>query len=86
MSSDQDVFGHDFTRRQTIIDSCRVIKSHASFVGVAATEIHTMPPGTYAPLCMDELNEAAGVLQRALDRIENAKQVLLNKPALQAAE
>tara|TARA_R110000868_G_C10778169_1_gene755298 strand:+ start:776 stop:1033 length:258 start_codon:yes stop_codon:yes gene_type:complete len=84
--TDQDIGGHDFTRRQDIIDSCRVIKSHASFIGVSATEIHTMPQGTYAPVCMDELNEAAGVLQRALDRIENAKQVLLNKPALQAAE
>ncbi len=86
MNTDQDVCGHDYMRREQIIDSCRVIKTHASFVGVSATEIHTMPPGTYAPLCMDELNEAAGVLQRALDRIEKAKQTLLNKPALQAAE
>jgi hypothetical protein len=83
-NTNQDVCGHDFMRRQQIEDSCRAIKSHASFIGVSAAEILTMP-AEFTPGCMDEINEAAGVLQRALDRIKEAKQTLLSKQ-LEAAE
>lgn len=62
--------------------SCSVIVRHASYVGVEAEKMVRL---RYPELCMDELNEAAGVLQRALDRIERAKDILLSK-TLQAAE
>lgn len=62
--------------------SCSVILRHASFVGVEADKMARL---RHPELCMDELNEAAGVLQRALGRIERAKEVLLSK-TLQAAE
>ena len=74
----------DMMQREQIVDSCRAIKSHASFIGVAAAQMLTMP-ADFTPGCMDEIKEAAGVLQRALDRIEKAKQVLLSKQ-LEAAE
>lgn len=84
MKHNMDVCGNDAMQRQEIVDSCRVIKTHASFVGVAAGLIARMPD-TYTPGCMDELNEAMGVLQRALDRIEKAKDQLMRKIP-QAAE
>ena len=62
--------------------SCSVILRHASFVGVEADKMVRL---RHPELSMDELNEAAGVLQRALDRIEKAKQVLMGK-TLEAAE
>lgn len=62
--------------------SCSVVIRHASFIGV---EAENMVRCRYPELCMDELNEAAGVLQRALVRIERAKEILLSK-TLQAAE
>jgi len=74
----------DAVQREQIVGSCRVIKSHASFIGVAAETMATMP-AEYEPECMDELNEALGVLQRAMERIERAKQTLLSK-TLEAAE
>lgn len=64
--------------------SCSVIKRHASYVGVASDEMARLSK-VCEPMVMDELNEAEGVLQRALGRIETAKQVLLSK-TLQAAE
>lgn len=64
--------------------SCNVIKRHASYVGVASDEMVRLS-AVSEPLLMDELNEAAGVLERALKRVETAKQVLLGK-TLQAAE
>lgn len=75
----------NFNDMNEIAMSCRVIKSHASFVGVAAERVVSMPE-TYVPSCMDELNEAAGVLQRALGRIERAKETLLAKMPAEAAE
>ena len=76
----------DAMLRKQITDSCRVVKSHASFIGCAAQEIVHMPT-EYTPACMDEINEAEGVLQRAMERIERAKQSLLNKSVeLSAAE
>lgn len=68
----------DAINRERITDSCRVIKSHASFIGVAALEIAHMPE-EYTPACMDEINEADGVLRHALERIERAKDTLLSK-------
>ena len=74
----------DYMNREQITDSCRVIKTHASFVGVASDKIARMH-NDYGLGCMDELNEAAGVLERALERVERAKQTLLRKMP-QAAE
>lgn len=68
----------DATHRLAITDSCRLIKNHASFIGVMAADVTSMP-ADYMPGCMDELNEAAGVMQAALERIEKAKQTLLAK-------
>ena len=62
--------------------SCSVVIRHASFIGVEAEKMVRL---RHPELCMDELNEAAGVLQRALSRIERAKEILLSK-TLQAAE
>ncbi len=70
----------DAQRRTEIRDSCCVIKTHASFIGVASLEIAHMPESV-VPLCMDELNEAEGVLKRAMARIDQAKDVLLIKSA-----
>jgi len=70
----------DFMQRQQISDSCRVIKSHASFVGVAASEVKTMP-ADFVPACMSELDETEGVLRRALSKIETAKRELQTKKA-----
>lgn len=75
----------DGEMRHQIIQSCRVIKSHASFVGVSADKMVRMP-NDYTPVCMDELNEAEGVLRRAMDRIERAKQTMLAKVPAEAAE
>ena len=76
MQRQQDA--RDAQNRLEIVGSCRVIKSHASFIGAAAQEIAYMPQST-VPMCMDELNEAEGVMRRALDRIERAKETLLLK-------
>src|SRR3569623_3029393 len=62
--------------------SCSVVIRHASFIGVEAEKMVRL---RHPELCMDELNEAAGVLQRALSRIERAKEILLSK-TLPAAE
>lgn len=62
--------------------SCSVVLRHASYIGVEADKMVRL---RHPELCMDELNEAAGVLQRALSRIEWAKEILLSK-TLQAAE
>lgn len=62
--------------------SCSVVLRHASYIGVEAERMVRL---RHPELCMDELNEAAGVLQRALGRIERAKEILLSK-TLQAAE
>lgn len=70
--------------RQQVTDSCLVIKSHASFIGAAAAEIKSMP-ADYVPVCLSEIEEAEGVLRRALDRIEKARQALVGK-TMQAAE
>lgn len=72
---------YDFGNRDAITASCRLIKRHASFVGVAASEVRGMPPD-FEPLCMDELNEAIGVMQRAIDRLEGAKERLQAKPKI----
>jgi hypothetical protein len=64
--------------------SCQAIKRQASYVGVASNEMVRLS-AVSEPMVMDELNEAEGVLRRALARIENAKQTLLSK-TLVAAE
>jgi hypothetical protein len=63
--------------------SCSVVLRHASFIGVEAEKMVRL---RYPALCMDELNEAAGVLQRALNRVELAKEILLSKVSAEAAE
>src|SRR3569832_906209 len=63
--------------------SCSVILRHASFIGVEADKMVRL---RHPELSMDELNEAAGVLQRALNRVEMAKQELLSKIPAEAAE
>lgn len=68
----------DIIRTWAIADSCRVIKRHASSVGVDAQEIAHVS-ATSAPALMDELNEAAGVLENAYARIQRAKEALLDK-------
>lgn len=79
MTNQMDIGSHDYIQREQIVDSCRAIKRHASYVGVAVSEMTGMP-ADFEPNCMDELNEAIGVLERA-------KQRLLNKPKYaQAAE
>lgn len=72
MTTQMDIGSHDQIRREEIVDSCRAIKRHASFVGVYALQVTGMPDD-FIPGCMDELNEAIGVLERA-------KQRLLDKP------
>lgn len=74
----------DAKHREQITDSCRVINTHASFIGTAAAEIKSMP-STYVPICLDELDEAEGVLRRALAKIEQAKRDLAAKPKMKKA-
>jgi hypothetical protein len=74
----------DFMQREQISDSCRVIKSHASFVGTAAGEVKTMP-ADFVPDCMAELDETESVLRRALVNIQQAKGELTAKQTKKAA-
>lgn len=74
----------DVMWRQQVSDSSVVIKSHASFIGTAATEIKSMPTA-YVPACLAELDEAESVLRRALAKIEQAKRDLAAKPKMKNA-